>query len=609
VTKFRIPRLLSFGLIILLSFPGQASAQTANPLTQARVFADSKQWDKAIPLFSQAYDAARGNLEVYEEYLSALLAGRDFKAAEQLVTNQQRYSNSPLLLVDLARVYAAWGKEKKATEQFDAVVQTANGDELLTQQLAAACSAAGRDDYAIKIYERTRTILQNPYLFNGTLTRLYAKAGDVDKAVDVLLSGGPSPFGGPDDTKATLLELLGNDPAKLQMAQKAIIRRINLQPENTYYADLLTWLYTQKNDWEGALIQIQAIDARTKSGGQELLQFSRLASREGQYDIALKSLDAIIEGGKDQAYYAVARAQRLSTVQRRLEENPTYTKEEVAALARAYADFLATFPEYNASDVVRDYATLEAQYNNNSAKAIELLQAAILQPSASREFIGRAKLQLGDFQILEGKVWEASLTYSQVDKAFREDMLGEEARFRNGKLAYYRGDFGWAQAQLSALKASTSELIANDALNLSVLITENTPDSNNTALLQFARADLFLFQNKHVEALKTLDSITTLYPKHPLQDDVLLLRASLAMKQHDYVQALGYLERIYKEYGKDVLADDALFKTADIYERALKKPEEAKKFFEQLIIDYPGSTYVQIARTRLQALAEGLPHT
>src|SRR5690606_27458413 len=143
---------------------------------------------------------------------------------------------------------------------------------------------------------------------------------------------------------------------------------------------------------------------------------------------------------------------------------------------------------------------------------------------ASREFIGKAKLQLGDYQILTGQVWEASLTYSQVDKAYREDFLGEDARFRNARLAYYRGDFAWAQAQLSVLKASTSELIANDALYLSVLITENTPDSNNAALLLFSKADLLLFQNKYDEALRTLDSISTLYPKHPLQDDVLMLR-------------------------------------------------------------------------------------
>lgn len=136
-----------------------------------------------------------------------------------------------------------------------------------------------------------------------------------------------------------------------------------------------------------------------------------------------------------------------------------------------------------------------------------------------------------------------------------------------------------------------------------MLITENMPDSNTAALLLFSRADLLLFQNKDAEALKALDSISTVYPKHPLQDDVLMLRASLSQKRHDYPKALEYYAAVIKEYGKDVLGDDAVFKTAELYERALKDLTRAKEFYEQLIIDYPGSTYVQLARNRLNALA------
>src|SRR5690606_21283346 len=176
-----------------------------------------------------------------------------------------------------------------------------------------------------------------------------------------------------------------------------------------------------------------------------------------------------------------------------------------------------------------------------------------------KDFVGEAKLQLGDYYILDGKIWDASLIYSQVDKDFREDHLGEEARFRNAKLAYYRGDFKWAQTQLSVLKASTSELIANDALYLSVLITENIPpDSNLIPLERFAYADLLLFQNKDSEAASLLDSISRAFPEHPLKDDILMLHSQIAVKHKDYPKALNYLKEVFEKYDKDVLADDAL---------------------------------------------------
>ncbi|HMT36205.1 MAG TPA: tetratricopeptide repeat protein, partial [Chitinophagaceae bacterium] len=176
--------------------------------------------------------------------------------------------------------------------------------------------------------------------------------------------------------------------------------------------------------------------------------------------------------------------------------------------------------------------------------------------------------------------------------------------YKNAKLSYYTGDFVWAQGQLDVLKASTSELIANDALNLSVLITENNPiaDSNTTPLLMFAHADLLAFQNKDEEALTTLDSIELIYPKHPLQDDILMERARIAMKKQDYSEAALQLQKITTQYADDVLADDALYHLAFINENYFSNKDEAKRLYEQLIIKYPGSTFINEARKRFRAL-------
>jgi TolA-binding protein len=201
--------------------------------------------------------------------------------------------------------------------------------------------------------------------------------------------------------------------------------------------------------------------------------------------------------------------------------------------------------------------------------------------------------------VLLGRIWDASLSYSQVEKEFKQDVMAEEGRFRNAKLSFYRGDFDLAQKQLNILKSGTSNLIANDAIDLSVLITENVEDSNTAPLQRFAYADLLLFQNKDKEAEALIDSIAQAVPKHPLADDIVMMHATLAIKHRDFPRALAYLKEVMDKYGKDVLADDALFKTAQIYYEELHQTEEAKKYYEQLIIDYPGSTYVQTARQKL----------
>jgi len=590
-------------LCLLLSLPLITAAQS-DPMAQAREYVTAKEYAKAIDIYKKLYDQTPADPDLYHEYYIALMASEDYKNAEKLVNDQIRMRpQNPLLFIDLGKVYEKNGKGKKAEELYDKAIQYINGDDLLTTQMANSFAAAGNDKYTLATYERAQELLHNPYIYGNAMARLYAKTGNIDKAVSTLLDAGPAQIGGIEDTKATMLELFGSDDKKLLMAQKALVKRINAQPENPYYADLLTWLFTQRNDWDGALIQIQAIDERNREGGQRLIDFAQEANRQQQYDIAVKALDAVIAKGNDKPFYIIAKAEKLNIQTGQLQNNPQYKPEDVAKLSKDYETFLTEAPQYYVTETVRDYALLEAQYDNNPQKGIDLLTKAIAQPNARKDFIGKCKLQIGDYYILTGKIWDASLIYSQVDKTFREDALGEEARFRNAKLAYYRGDFQWAQGQLSVLKASTSELIANDALYLSVLITENIPpDSNLVPLKRFAYADLLLFQNKDQQAETLLDSISQAFPKHPLNDDILMLRAKLAEKHGDYAKALDYLKTIYIQYGKDVLADDAVFKTAELYEKRLHQNDQAKTFYEKLIIEYPGSTYVQTARKELQTL-------
>ncbi|MBA3829989.1 MAG: tetratricopeptide repeat protein [Taibaiella sp.] len=576
-------------------------AEQKTPLEQAREYVMSKELDKAIALFQKMYEQNPADATIYNDYLNTLLLAKKYKDAEKVVEAQDRVRpHYPLNYMDMGRVYIAEGKEKKAIQQFDMAVEAMNGDDMLTQQMGNAFMVMGRDGYAIRVFERGKEMIGNPYVYAGALAKLYARTGNMDKAVATLMEGGNLQFVGIDNTKATLLELIGSDPKKIQLTQKALIKKINEQPENDVYPELLTWLYTQKNDWDGALLQIEALNERNREDGRRLIDFARLALKEKQYGIAVKAYDELTAKGKDAQLYTLAESEKLSGKLQQLENDPAYKPQDVTALETEYDSFFAAFPKYYGVEMVRDYAQLAAQFADDVPKGIHILQQALDQPGIQRQVAGRCKLQLGDYYILQDKVWDASLTYSQVDKDFKEDAMGEEARYRNARLAYYRGDFEWAQQQLSVLKASTTELIANDALYLSVLITENIgPDSNYVPLQRFAYADLLLFRNKDKEAETLLDSISTTYPKHPLNDDILMLHARIAEKHRDYARALEYLLKIHEQYSKDVLGDDAVYRMAYIYETALHQPDKAKEYYEMLITDYPGSTYVQQARKRL----------
>lgn len=609
--KFRLGNTyLLYILCLLLALPQFAVSQDRqSQYDEARSFLDRKEYQKAAPLYKELYAADPANNDVYQEYLLTLLALKDFKTAEAAAKKQlQRSPGNPLYMIALGNIYREDKKDKKAEELFVQALAYINGDDVLTQQMAGAFSSSGNEAWAIRTYERAIQLTQNPALYSAPLARLYNRAGDIEKAIGITIEGQKNmpQMRGDETIESALLEIIGTDAEKQRKAQTAIIKLVNEQPENYLYTYLLTWIFSVQNNWDKALIQVQALERRNTDKGRLLMDFAANAAQKQQYEVAGKAYGTVIAYGSTHPRYRQAREGQLAMGLMQVEENPMVKKEEITALAKAYADFFTDYPDAYSTGTANDYALLEARYNGQIEKGIAILNQSIGQKAGNKQFIGNAKLQLGDYYIIAGQVWEAALLYAQVDKAFREDALGEEARFRNAKLSYYQHDFEQAQGQLSVLKASTSELIANDALFLSVLITENVPpDSNLVPLQRFAYADLLLFQNKDAAAESLLDSVATAFPKNPLADDILLLKAKIAAKHKDFSKAIGYLKEIVERYGKDVLADDALFRIAEINRNVLKNKEEARRFYEQLILGYPGSSFIQQARKELKALSPG----
>lgn len=507
--------------------------------------------------------------------------------------------------MELGMVYDKVGKPDKARVQYDSVLSMINGDDIFTSHVAKMFTDNGRNDYAIKTYERALQMLGNPPMYGRQLAELYYAQGNLEMAIQSLLRGGPNVFTTAESAKEIMLEMLGNDPEKLRIAQKTLVKSINEQPGNNYYEELLTWIYTQKDDWEGALMQIEAINERNNENGHRLIAFARTALAAKQYEIAEQAYNDIVEKGPDGQNYLYARSERLAVMFTHLQNNHARTAEDIAKLIAAYDSFLTEHPEQYALRPAADEARLLAEYGNNVKRAIAILDTALARPETRHNMMGQFKLQLGDYYLLVGREWDASLEYSQVEKEFKQDVMGEDARFRNARLAYYQGDFELAQKLLGILKSGTSNLIANDAIDLSVLITENVEDSVTYPLERFAYAGLLLFQNKDKEAEALADSIAKAYPKHPLNDDIIMMKATIATKHRDFNAALAFLQQIVKNYGDDVLADDALYRIAEIYNDELANAEEARKYYEQLIIDFPGSTWVQTARQKLALLKAG----
>lgn len=584
-----------------------AEAQTQQDVQLALEYFKNGEFEKSAVMYEKLYNKAPENTLFFQNYIQSLTALRQFDDAVKAIRKQiKKFPADLTYYIDLGTVYHLQGEEKSATAQYDEALKLLGPDVPMVNKLAYKFQNAALNDYAIACYLKARRIFsaENSDLFLPELAALYRKQNDIPAVVRTYLDIVDYNPSMADDVEGQLQPLIELAPYATAL-QSELYKRIQKKPGNEVYAEMLIWYFIQKKDFTSAFQQVKALDKRNREEGQRVFQFAQSAFDEGNYDAALAAYQYIInEKGKGSMLYLPARASELTTERTKITIAHNYTADELTQLERKYESYFTEFGKSAQTAVtMRDFASLEAKYLHNIDKAISIAQEALSIPTNEKKLTGYLKLDLGDYNLIKNEVWEATLLYSQVDKAFKEDELGEEARFKNAQLSFYMGDFPWSQAQLDVLKGSTSELVANDALALSVFMTDNMGlDTSTVPMEMYSRAELLIFQNKFEAAIQTLDSITTTFPGNSLADDVLFSKGRIYLSKQDYTTAASVFDQLDKNYSTDLLADDALFQLAELYENYLHDKAKAMDLYKDILLKYKGSIYVVEARKRFREL-------
>ena len=393
------------------------------------------------------------------------------------------------------------------------------------------------------------------------------------------------------------------EPTRFSLLRNFLLQAIQRTPDNRALVELLEWDYIQQKDFAAAYLQEVALDRRGNEQGERLMDLGSISYSNDVYAVALKSYRYVAQKGSGNRYYKQAKFEILNCLNAffRISKN---RQQLLPVLQQEYENYFKEFGKTAATaDAMYSYAVTSALYLQNNTKAISLLEQTIQFSGIQPALQAKCKLELGDIYLEKGKIWDAALLYGQVEKTFREDPLGQEAKFRAAKIYFYTGDFILAKSQLDVLKTATSELIANDALDLSLLIQEHTDNETNAeALKTYAIAELLILQNKLVEATMTLDSISRKYPSHSLQDEILMASYKINMSRNLFVEAGLKLEKIISSFPDGIWGDDALFHLAQLKENQFNDKLEAMKLYQALILKYPGSFYVPEARKEFRKL-------
>ncbi len=594
--------------LLLLLFTTGLFAQTNADEQMAAQYYSAGEYEKAIEIYQRLFESSQNKL-YYSFLLKSYENVGDFKQAEKLVQRQiKKYPQELVYLVDLGNIYLK--SEKKPTKgekQFNEAIEKLGLNQMQMVDLANAFEQIGQIKYAIETYKKGRQLFKNQTLFTFELSSLYLREGMNDEIVAEYLAFLDAFPEAMPTIQIQLQNLMANSPndALSNSLRSALVKRIQKTPENRIYTEMMIWYSIQQKDFEFAFTQAKAIDKRFPADeGTQVFRVAGMAMSNNIFDVASEAYHYLIAKGASGQYYMQSRIGYLDAKYNRIISQLIIQPKEIQDLRKDYEQTLKELGQ-TASTVIlmKNLGHLLAFYGNDIQGAADILYEAIEIKTPNTELTADCKLELADILLFAGDVWEASILYSQVEKAFKNDAIGSMAKFKNAKLSYYIGEFEWAKTQLDVLRSSTSKLIANDAMELSLLISDNMEDDSTYSSLEYyAKADLMMYRNHLDEALLYLDSLRILPASHPISDEVIMKEAEIRLKQGLYHLADSLLQELVKLYPHDILADDALFMLGELYETQFKNSERAMEFYERILMDYSGSLYATEARKRFRNL-------
>ncbi|MEP7320434.1 MAG: tetratricopeptide repeat protein, partial [Saprospiraceae bacterium] len=589
---------LSFAL---LCFSFLIAAQDSRLAEQ--YFQDGE-YEKAGTLFSKLLEQNKAQTYFFNRTIECLIYQDKMTDAETLVKKQLKaFPDEAGNYVVYGNLLEKMGSPVLADEQFKKSIDKLPIDRNKINSLAGTFINMSKYDLAIAAYEKGMKGLNDKDMFPYLLADMYRRKGDVPKMIQYYLMSLEA-----DPQRSLTIQSIFQrsfQPTDYTELQKQLYTAIQSSPQGIHFMEMMQWAMLQTRDYNGALRQAKALDKLMDENGSRIFQLGQIAKSASEWDAAIKAFEYITkEKGPQNTFYVDSKKEGLACKRNKVKQSASPTShDELVAIEQDYESFIYEFGKNrNSSALILEYAELEALHLNNIPKAITILEELIHLPNLPRPTLGQAKLNLGDYYLIQGDNWESTLLYSQVDKAYKEDQLGEEARFRNARLSYFSGDFTWAQKQFEILKNATSRYISNDAIDLSVFISDNIKDSINTPLQYFAEAELLSFQNKHEEALEKLDSIVFLFPNHDIVDDVIYQRARIYSSLKKWDQAIPLYESVVEKYQEGIRCDNSLFELAEIYDFKLNDKEKAKSYYEKIFIDFSNSTFAVEARKRFRVL-------
>lgn len=587
---YPMKRLLFFLLSVFSLF---ASAQNEQ---LAQNYFDRGEFEKALVNFEALLQSQPHNFNYFQRTVECYQQLQQFDKAEKLILERLEMYKQGSFLVELGYNFQLQKNTDKAKKYYEQAIEKIRKNHNEVFQIAYAFDKKGLTDYALQSYELALSI-EPKYNFNYQMALLYGQKGDIDNMIEKFLT---ESYANPQSLvmiQNQLTRFMNEDASTSfnDLLRKALLGRIQ-KTQDLFWNDFLSWLYVQQKEYSKAFIQQKAIYKRSPESFSNIVNLAQLAMNEGDQEAAQEILTFVLDNTKDLDLQIKAHTYLIEL---------RIKKAQPADYPAIAQELDVRIKQFGVSPYSLSLLQLKAKFAAFQQKDTEtakfILKNALEMP-LKREEIAEVKMDLADILLLEEKFNQALIYYAQVENEGGNSPTGQEASLRVAKTSYYKADFKWAEHQLNVLKSASTQLIANDAMDLYLLISDNTvADSTQTALKKFARADYLLYQNKKAEALQAFQSILKEHKGQEIEPITLLRIGKLEEEQNNIPQAIASYRQIIDQHKECIYVDEATYFAAELYNKT-GDAEKAKPLYEDLILNHEDSIYYVDAQKKFRRL-------
>jgi tetratricopeptide (TPR) repeat protein len=558
-----------------------------------------KEYQKALELYEQLYTANPSNY--YYSYLfNCYNVLKEYKKADRLVRqHRKRNPTNSKYLIDEAYIADLSGNGKKSKKILNKLIDNLPSQRNQIMQITSSLQAKGYANIAVEVYKKASSESGSNYSYGFEIGDAYMYSGNYSLMINSYLN---HLILVPTDmqrvkSKLRMVMQMDINSNLTGILKSKLLEYSQNNPDNLQLADMLLWFSMQTKDFDMAFRQARSIDMRFDNAEKNMMELAYIAYSNYNYEVAANAYGYVKNKKVNGQYTTDAWVGYYLAVCMSADENQDTDMSTYEDLEEQGIEAVNELGINNiTSDLIVQLSEITAFKLSKYKEAIEMLEIALMNPSLKSKKQAELKIVLADILLADDKIWDATLLYSQVESEMKNEPIGHEAKLKNAKVFYYAGEFDWAATRLDVLKSATSKLISNDAIDLSLFISEmRDEDTLGFTLRKFAGADLYVYQGKLDSALFLLNKIENNPSAYISKEYALFKKAQILVKLGNVKEADSVYNLLISLYPTSFKTDNALYERAELL-RTTNNLEEAKKLYLIIMTDYPESIFAAKAR-------------